>query len=306
MAYARGLHISSALVMCGLLLVGCTGGENGGDTETGAASDARTGGDVSPTASPTTETDPAKQPRTADQARALIGKVIAGPELFGPGVVRTTPYESDPSRWAVLGDGCTWHLAELPAGGKVGLYARVVPAAAPDASVVIADMLAHNIDGFFCTGTPERAATVARALAERGFAGPRFLDAPTATASFITAAGDAADGWQTLTPYISPDATPVHAFATAYRKRYGSAPGIWAPEAYDTARLVADRLTALAGEGVRRPSRAQVTQALTKARFKGLTTTYAFDKSKELTMQLVHHYRVDGGRFAYVGMLPTS
>ncbi|MER5904859.1 hypothetical protein ABT150_32990 [Streptomyces mirabilis] len=116
MAYARGVHISSALVMCGLLLVGCTGGENGGDTETGAASDASTGGDASPTASPTTETDPAKQPRTADQARALIGKVIAGPELFGPGVVRTTPYESDPSRWAVLGDGCTWHLAELPAG----------------------------------------------------------------------------------------------------------------------------------------------------------------------------------------------
>ncbi|MFF3663441.1 bifunctional serine/threonine-protein kinase/ABC transporter substrate-binding protein [Streptomyces olivochromogenes] len=190
--------------------------------------------------------------------------------------------------------------------GKVGLYARVVPAAAPDASVVIADMLAHGIDGFFCTGTPARAATVARALAERGFAGPRFLDAPTATASFVTAAGDAADGWQALTPYISPDATPVHAFATAYRKRYGSAPGIWAPEAYDTARLVADRLTALAGEGVRRPSRAQVTQALTKARFKGLTTTYAFDKSKELTMQLVHHYRVDGGRFAYVGTLPTS
>ncbi|MFF3663442.1 hypothetical protein [Streptomyces olivochromogenes] len=120
MAYARGLHISSALVMCGLLVVGCTGGENGGDRETGAASDASTGGDASPTASPaaspTTETNPAKQPRTADQARALIGKVIAGPELFGRGVVRTTPYESDPSRWAVLGDGCTWHLAELPAG----------------------------------------------------------------------------------------------------------------------------------------------------------------------------------------------
>lgn len=189
---------------------------------------------------------------------------------------------------------------------QAGLYARVVPAAAPDASVVIADMLAHGIDGFFCTGTPERAAKVARALAERGFAGPRFLDAPTATAAFLTAAGDAADGWQTLTPYISPDATPVHAFATAYRKRYGSAPGIWAPEAYDTARLVADRLTALAREGVRRPSRAQVTKALTKAQFKGLTTTYAFNKSKELTVQQAYHYRVDGGRFAYVGTLPTS
>ncbi|WP_329266978.1 bifunctional serine/threonine-protein kinase/ABC transporter substrate-binding protein [Streptomyces sp. NBC_01451] len=189
---------------------------------------------------------------------------------------------------------------------QVDLYSRVVPAAATDASVVVADMLARGIDGFFCTGTPERAATVARTLAERGFTGPRFLDAPTATESFVTTAGDAADGWQALTPYISPDAVPVRAFATAYRERYGSAPDIWAPEAYDTARLVVDRLAALATDGGRRPSRAQVTEALTKASFKGLTTTYAFDESRELTMQQVHHYRVDGGRFAYVGTLPTS
>jgi ABC-type branched-subunit amino acid transport system substrate-binding protein len=189
---------------------------------------------------------------------------------------------------------------------QIDLYARVVPTAAPDASVVVADMLAHGIDGFFCTGTPERAATIARALAEQGFEGPRFLDAPTATASFVTAAGGAAEGWQALAPYISPDATPVRTFATAYRKRYGSAPGIWAPEAYDTARLVLDRLTVLAGDGGRRPSRAQLTEALTKAAFKGLITTYAFSKSKELTRQLAHHYRVDDGRFAYVGTQRAS
>jgi hypothetical protein len=105
-----------ALVMCGLLLVGCAEGESGGDTQTGAAADASTGGDATPTASPTFATDPAKQPRTAGQARSLIRKVIAGPELFGQKVVRTTPYESDPSRWAVLGDGCAWQLKELPAG----------------------------------------------------------------------------------------------------------------------------------------------------------------------------------------------
>ncbi|MGW3288601.1 hypothetical protein ACWDR3_28575 [Streptomyces sp. NPDC001002] len=42
--------------------------------------------------------------------------MIAGPELFGRQAVRATPYESDPSRWAVLGDGCAWRLADLPAG----------------------------------------------------------------------------------------------------------------------------------------------------------------------------------------------
>ncbi|MGW4911697.1 hypothetical protein [Streptomyces sp. NPDC004270] len=117
---ARGLNISGALVMCGLLLVGCTDGESGGDTGTRAAADPSTGGDTTPTATPTAtptfETDPAKQPRTAAQARALIGKVIAGPELFGRQVVRTTPYESDPSRWALLDDGCDWQSEKLPAG----------------------------------------------------------------------------------------------------------------------------------------------------------------------------------------------
>ncbi|MER5526463.1 hypothetical protein ABT075_17980 [Streptomyces sp. NPDC002677] len=90
------------------------------------------------------------------------------------------------------------------------------------------------------------------------------------------------------------------------RRPDGSAPGIWAPEAYDTTRLVADRLTALARESVRRPSRAQVAKALTRARFKGLSTTYAFNTNKELTVQQAYHYRVDGGRFAYVGTLPAS
>lgn len=121
--------------MCGLLMAGCTDGGSGGDspadrampeesttasgsggdTKAGASADTSTGDDRVPTASPTVGTDPAKEPGTADQARALVGKVIAGPELFGPGVERATPYESDPSRWAVLGDGCAWQLEELPA-----------------------------------------------------------------------------------------------------------------------------------------------------------------------------------------------
>ncbi|MER6617532.1 hypothetical protein [Streptomyces xantholiticus] len=67
-----------------------------------------------PEASPTVVWDPARQPRTAGQAQKLIRKVIAGPELIGPGVVRATPYESDPSRWAVLGVDCVWRQESLP------------------------------------------------------------------------------------------------------------------------------------------------------------------------------------------------
>ncbi|MEU9370265.1 hypothetical protein AB0D71_37470 [Streptomyces avermitilis] len=44
----------------------------------------------------------------------MIQKVIPGPEQFGPGVVRATPHEGDPARWAVLGEDCVWQQQELP------------------------------------------------------------------------------------------------------------------------------------------------------------------------------------------------
>ncbi|MCX4818001.1 bifunctional serine/threonine-protein kinase/ABC transporter substrate-binding protein [Streptomyces sp. NBC_01239] len=186
------------------------------------------------------------------------------------------------------------------AGGEA-LYARVVPALAPDVSTVVADMLAHGVDSFYYTGTPERAASLARALAARKFTGPRFLDVASATPAFVTAADPASEGWQALAPYIDPAAPAVRPFATAYRKRYGGAPGDWAAEAYDVTRLIADRLTHLAGSAKRRPTRAQVSAALAKARFKGLVTTYSFDADHQLVTTQVQHYRVHDGRFDYAG-----
>ncbi|MFF9773915.1 ABC transporter substrate-binding protein [Streptomyces sp. NPDC013978] len=165
---------------------------------------------------------------------------------------------------------------------------------------MVADMLDHGIDGLHYIGTPERAAAVARSLADRGFAGPRFLETYLATASFLSAAGSAAEGWQVMASHIAPDAEPVRDFASAHRKRYGSAPAVWAAEAYDVTRLLIDRLTALAAKSGRRPSRAQVTEALKKAEFKGLVTTYAFEKHGRLRTPRFHHQRVDGGRFAHV------
>ncbi|GHJ35571.1 hypothetical protein Sm713_11800 [Streptomyces sp. TS71-3] len=163
-------------------------------------------------------------------------------------------------------------IAHSSAGShRIDLYARVVPGAESDLAPVVGDMLDHGVDGFYYNGTAERAAQVAKALAARHFTGPRYLDASSATAAFTSAAGPAAAGWETLTSYISPQAAPVRSFATAYRRRYGGTPGIWAPEAYDAARLVIDRITSLVGAG-RRPDRRQLATALAKSRFKGLVT----------------------------------
>ncbi|MFF6783761.1 ABC transporter substrate-binding protein [Streptomyces sp. NPDC012510] len=199
-------------------------------------------------------------------------------------------------------------VAQSAARERMEMYLRVVPAAASASALepVVADILGHGVDGFYYLGAPERAATVARVLAERDFAGSRFLDAASATAAFTSRAGRAAEDWQVLTSYIAPDATPVRGFAAAYRKRYGSAPGPWAAEAYDVTRLLGDRLTALAPKGRSRPARDRLTRALTEARFTGVAATYAFNSDKWMRNGLLHHFRVQDGRFAYVAPVDTS
>ncbi|MFD9517545.1 hypothetical protein [Streptomyces sp. NPDC059979] len=61
------------------------------------------------------EVDEAKQPKTVAEARTLLGRVVIAEEAFGPEVVRSTPFESDPVRWPVLGADCVWQTSGLPA-----------------------------------------------------------------------------------------------------------------------------------------------------------------------------------------------
>ncbi|SED18374.1 bifunctional serine/threonine-protein kinase/ABC transporter substrate-binding protein [Streptomyces melanosporofaciens] len=182
---------------------------------------------------------------------------------------------------------------------KIAGQPRVVPRLAEDLAAVAAEMVAHKPDGFVYLGTPVRAAAVARALARTEFNGPRVLGYPAAGPEFLTAAGTAADGWQIFAPYIDPSAAPVRAFATAYRKRYGSAPPYWAAEAYDVARMVITRLT----EAGRRPSRNRLYDLLAKGTYKGLVRTYAFDEKNRswLKGDEVFRYEVKGGRYSYAG-----
>ncbi|MFJ5262443.1 bifunctional serine/threonine-protein kinase/ABC transporter substrate-binding protein [Streptomyces sp. NPDC088387] len=181
---------------------------------------------------------------------------------------------------------------------KIAGEPRVVPRLARDLAPVVTDMVAERPEGFVYSGTPARAAAVARALAQTGYDGPRVLGYPAARPEFLTAAGEAADGWQTFTPYIDPSAAPVRTFAAAYRKRYGSAPPQWAAEAYDVARMVITRITEAGG----RPSRDKLFDLLLKGTYKGVVRTYAFDKDYHwLDGYEVFHYEVKGGRFSYSG-----
>ncbi|MGT2526690.1 bifunctional serine/threonine-protein kinase/ABC transporter substrate-binding protein [Streptomyces nojiriensis] len=179
-------------------------------------------------------------------------------------------------------------------------YGRVVPRGAGDLSPIVDDMLAHGIDSLFYTGTPAGAAKVAGLLATAGFKGPRAVDFTVVGPEFLTAAGQAAEGWQFLAPYTGPEAPEVADVARAHRAAYGTAPDAWTAEAYDAARLVIDRLVTAAAGGAR-PARADLLTALAKGTFRGLTKEYTFDEYRQVQGNTYFAHRVEGGRIRYTG-----
>ncbi|MEV8007525.1 hypothetical protein AB0P10_33360 [Streptomyces parvus] len=99
-----------------VLLAGCSGtadgpeeaGKRGASASTSTSTDRGGSTGAGPSPEKTFEPDPARLPRTRAEARDFIDRVIAGPDSFGPGVVKRSPYESDPATWPVLGEDCVW------------------------------------------------------------------------------------------------------------------------------------------------------------------------------------------------------
>jgi hypothetical protein len=119
------LRAGCAVLVGGLIWSGCSSGD-ATSKKSGAQPTSKKPGATStaaPTATPTaTPTrfdftpDPKRAPKTPADGLRIARAVAAGPESFGPGHVRGTPYESDPARWAVLDEDCVWQRAPLPAG----------------------------------------------------------------------------------------------------------------------------------------------------------------------------------------------
>lgn len=112
----RGARYGLPLALATALLAGCSGAADGrgeaekGDASTRASASPDPGGGTGAGPSPEEALvpDPARLPKTRAEARDLIDRVIAGPDSFGPGVVKRSPYESDPATWPVLGEDCVW------------------------------------------------------------------------------------------------------------------------------------------------------------------------------------------------------
>ncbi|WP_340374498.1 bifunctional serine/threonine-protein kinase/ABC transporter substrate-binding protein [Streptomyces sp. SS7] len=182
---------------------------------------------------------------------------------------------------------------------------KVVSALRTDFAPTMDALLDKGADSVVFAGYYERAALLARELTRRDFPGARAGAQGVLDARFLSAAGDAAEGWAILAPVMDAATAPeAKAFAAAHRKRYGAEPERYSVETYDVAQLVLRTLGSLA---VGERTRARLTTALRSASYKGISRNLAFDKTTGALVvdgSGIYLWKVTGGRFVYQGVAP--
>ncbi|MFE9736752.1 hypothetical protein [Streptomyces sp. NPDC006477] len=126
MAYGdrRLLRACCAVLVGGLAVTGCAGGDDDGKRPDGKNGKGSTSASAVPTATTPTPSapptaldfvpDPKRAPRTEADARRIALAVVAGPDAWGPDYVERTPHLSDPDYWPVLGANCSWETGTRP------------------------------------------------------------------------------------------------------------------------------------------------------------------------------------------------
>ncbi|MFE9798461.1 bifunctional serine/threonine-protein kinase/ABC transporter substrate-binding protein [Streptomyces goshikiensis] len=213
------------------------------------------------------------------------------------------------SRTAVVEDSAdgepAWKLTRAlqqspPSQGTTSVHR--IPAGGSDFAGAVRDLTRARAGAVVFAGTsPERAALLARALADAGFEGPRLGIGEAMEPAFLTAAGPAAAGWLFAAFFTDPLSVPgCAAFVAAHRAAYGEPPDRWATEAYDVVGLVATALTGLAGEGRDRPG---LCRRIFRVSHQGLAKPLGFDSTTHTLAgdRIAHLYSVVSGAFGYLG-----
>ncbi|MBG7702995.1 ABC transporter substrate-binding protein [Streptomyces sp. MC1] len=177
-----------------------------------------------------------------------------------------------------------------------------VTAGSDDFGPAVRAALAARAEAVVFSGTSsQRAARCARALADAGFTGPRLGTWQIMRPAFLQQAGPAAQDWLFGTPFTDP-AGVSPTFVSAHRTAYGTAPGRWAPEAYDAVGLVARALESLGGAADGAPG--AVAQRLFGLTYRGLAKTLRFDDTHALAVEpdaVYFLYQAKDDAFRFLG-----
>ncbi|GAA3544429.1 bifunctional serine/threonine-protein kinase/ABC transporter substrate-binding protein [Streptomyces osmaniensis] len=206
-------------------------------------------------------------------------------------------------------DAYAWEISSTLADvlRKVPLpaVAKVVSALRTDFAPTLDALLDGGADSVVFAGYHDRAALLARELHRRDFPGARAAAQGVLDARFLSAAGDAADGWVIVAPAMDATVAPeAKAFRAAHQKLFGAEPERYAMETYDVAQFAVNTLRSLS---VGRRTRQALTTALRSGSHKGIARNLAFSKETGALVadgSGVYLWKVEGGRFAYQGPAP--
>ncbi|MDC0766767.1 bifunctional serine/threonine-protein kinase/ABC transporter substrate-binding protein [Streptomyces sp. HD] len=206
-------------------------------------------------------------------------------------------------------DAYAWEISSTLADilRKVPLPAvpKVVSALRTDFGPTLDALLDGGADSVVFAGYHDRAALLARELHRRDFPGARAAAQGVLDVRFLSAAGDAADGWVIVAPAMDATVAPeAKAFRAAHRELFGAEPERYAVETYDVAQFAVKTLRSLS---VGRRTRQTLTTALRSGSYKGIARNLAFNKETGALVadgSGVHLWKVEGGRLAYQGPAP--
>ncbi|MFF4434157.1 bifunctional serine/threonine-protein kinase/ABC transporter substrate-binding protein [Streptomyces sp. NPDC001513] len=208
----------------------------------------------------------------------------------------------------VEGGEPTWPLIRSlqqspPSMGTLSVHR--IPVGSSDFAGAVRALTEAGAEAVVYAGTsPQRAARLARALADAGFPGPRVALQHVMEPAFLTDAGPTAEGWAFGCLFTDPLAVPAAAeFVGAHRAAHGEPPARWATEAYDAVGLLAAALTGLGEEG---RDRAGLARRIFRTAHEGLAKPLAFDSGTHVLTRgrTAHLYRAESGAYRYLGLYP--
>ncbi|MET9500388.1 bifunctional serine/threonine-protein kinase/ABC transporter substrate-binding protein [Streptomyces sp. NPDC006622] len=186
----------------------------------------------------------------------------------------------------------------LRQGGREATVTGVAAGRIDYASLAGAVISAHA-DAVVFTGDAARTAGLASALDTARFTGTRMATERAFDPRFLTSAGAASTDWVFATSFTDPTARPgARAFTTAYRARYGTAPGWYAAEAHDAVMFLA---RACAKDGSALTERGAIARRMPEITYAGITRTVRFEQAYGYNHDAMFLFRAADGAFRYLG-----
>ncbi|GAA1916680.1 hypothetical protein GCM10009716_27300 [Streptomyces sodiiphilus] len=206
----------------------------------------------------------------------------------------------------------SWELTRALTGAldrdRVGLVPRVVPRGTEDFAPVVAHFMDRGVDTVVYGGHAKGAARLARALRRHGFDGTCLAGDAVLSPEFLDGAGGAGEGWLLIAPFTDPAADPrVAGFTSVFRERFDEAPGPYAAEAYDAARMLLEAVRGMIEDGGTPDLRPGLPGRLKEDSHRGVAKELAFDPAGRYAHggDGLYLYRVEGGTFRFLGRAPS-